>query len=431
MSLDRVPMIGISETDNFNCKSRPSMMQLFFLMKNGIIGSAASYLLTLSLARHLGPTEFGRYSYIMIMGSIASVLVNFSTDNTAPVLYAQSKDKADVLSTVFSVRLLFFGIVLVCVPWAYSKDPALAVGILAISVFSFNLGFIYECSGTIVRYSYIYLVERVSYVLSILCLIFLGMVTVSRIFGFLFLVTAGSCIWQIYSNHAVLKHFKPLDRKGLRTIIAGNGFLVLIGLATFAYGGFSRLIFESKFGLAELGVYSAGWQLTMIITLFQAQVDRLWRLKLSSALLRKDLSNFTQHVKSYLVLTTLPVMCFSIGVYLFTPQLIHFLFGEKYVLLLKLMPVFCLYFPIINLHGLSVILWIGLGNRTEYLLISLLVSVAFLSVLMTLPAALGLPTFAFVVVGTHGLSVLYLLLRFYVKHVSPLRQVGCLVGVQS
>lgn len=397
-------------------------MQLFFLTKNGIIGSAASYFLTLTLARHLGPTEFGRYSYVMIIGSIASVLVSFSTDNTAPVLFAHTKDDGAVIGAVYSVRLFLFGFVALCLPWAYCVDPALAFGVVAIAAFSLNLGFFYECTGSAVRYSYIYLVERIAYVSVVLLFILFGAASVTRIFEVLLLVTGASCVWQLYSNRATLKNVALLDGHALGRVLQNNMFLVLIALATFVYGGFSRLIFESRFGLKELGIYSAGWQLTTAITLFQAQVDRLWRLKLSSALLNRNLQSFTEHVKSYLILTTLPVIGLSLLVYLIAPQLIGLLFGEKYVLLRRLMPIFCLYFPIINLHGLSVILWIGLGNRTEYLLTSLIASAAFIALLLALPVELGLPSFAMAVVCSHGLSVLYLLLRFYAKHIRPLKQ---------
>lgn len=424
-------MTDIPEADNFNYRSRPSLKQLFFLTKNGVIGSAASYLLTLTLARHLGPTEFGRYSYILIIGSIASVLVSFSTDSTAPVLFAHKRDKHSAISAVYSVRLAFFLLLLIALPFAGYFNPALALGVLAIAAFSLNLGFFYEFSGSAVQYSYIYLAERIIYVLAVLCLVYLGFANVPRIFGFLLLVTTASCAWQWYSNLIFMKKFKLVDFRGFWEMLKSNVFLVLIGLATFAYGGYSRLIFENKFGLKELGIYSAGWQLTTAITLFQAQVDRLWRLKLSSALLQGDLRSFTDHVKSYLLLTTLPVIAFALFVLLFTPQLIALLFGEKYLLLLKLMPVFCLYFPIINLHGLSVMLWIGLGSRTEYLLVSIFVCVTFIALLLALPARLGLPGFALVVVGTHGLSVAYLLIRFYVKHIRPLRQPSAMIAAHS
>lgn len=419
------------EMEDSNFSSRPSVLQLFFLTKNGLIGSAVSYFLTLTLARHLGPTEFGRYSYILIIGSIASVLVSFSTDNTAPVLFAHTKDNSAVIGSVYTVRVALFGFVMLCLPWAYRVDPALAVGVAAIAAFSLNFGFFYECTGSAVRYSYIYLVERIVYVSAVLLVLFRGDVSVSRIFEILLLVTGASCAWQLYSNRAALKNVELLDARALGRILKDNLYLVLIALATFVYGGFSRLIFENRFGLKELGIYSAGWQLTTLVTLFQAQADRLWRVKLSSALLNGDLQSFTKHVKSYLVLTTLPVTLVSLLIYLVAPQLIGLIFGEQYFLLLRLMPIFCLYFPIINLHGLSVILWIGLGNRAEYLATSLIASAAFIAMLLVLPVGLGLPGFAMAAVCSHGLSVLYLLLRFHAKHIRPLKSTILMVDAHS
>lgn len=400
---------------------RSIFTQLSVLITNSVIGAGLSYMLTLTLAKYLGPTEFGLYSHIMIVGSITSVLVNFSTDNTAAVLFAQGHNPGVVLNSVYSVRMAILLLVLLFLGVGYYSQPIAALGILAITIAPLNFGFLYEVLRRNVSYSYIYLSERLVYVALVFYLIYLGVANVATVFSALLLITLASCAFQLYSNWNLAGNFCLIELRRLGQILKNNSFLVLIALSTFVYGGVSRLVLEQKFGVQELGIYSAGWQITMAVTIFQAQVYRIWRVKLSTALMARDLKALSYQIKHYLIFSTVPVSLFALAVAWFTPELVGHVFGDRYSLLLRLLPIFCVAFPIITLDGLASIMWVGLGNRAEYLLISIICSVLLIVVLSCLPGRVGLASFAMLVILAHATSVLILLVRFYTKYLAPMR----------
>ncbi len=396
------------------------LKQLILLTKNSMLGSAASFLLTIALANHLGPSGFGMYSYIFLIGTIFSILVTFSTDTVAPVLYASTKNKVSVINTVYSIRLLFFIMLLIISPFLWLKEPALLIGVFAIVVPTLNFSFFYEISNNNVSYSYIYLVERISYVMVVFCLIFLNIVNINNVFFTLLLFSMLSLAWQFYKNSNVIRQFKFMDIKELFLNIKSYSLLVFITFSTFAYGGFSRLIIENKYGIEKLGIYSAGWQLIMAVIIFQSQVTRVWRLKISSSLIEQDKKNFYKNIKSYFLFSTLPVIILSIFVYIFSNDLINLLFGSKYLLLLELMPIFTIYFVIINLDSLAKIFWVSTSRRREYLIVNVGFSVILIICLYLLPNDASLSTLAKVVVGTHAVSVFILIFRFYLKYIKHL-----------
>ena len=61
---------------------------------------------------------------------------------------------------------------------------------------------------------------------------------------------------------------------------------------------------ESKYSMEDLGIYSAGWQIILVITIFQAQVVKVWRTKLSHSIIHKD-SNLKSLLKSYFYFSTI------------------------------------------------------------------------------------------------------------------------------
>jgi O-antigen/teichoic acid export membrane protein len=393
--------------------------KLTLLTKNGVITAAASYTITIMLLRYLGPAEFGHYSYILIIGSIFSLLINFETDRTAPALYAKGKGKVDVVNQIYSAK--FFGVVAAFVILSmYSfRDPLMSSGVFILSLASLNLSFLYEISNKNVIYSYIYLLERVAYIAIVSVLLFTDNVNLYFIFGAFFISISLSLMAQIYLNWDVIKQFRP-KLHNYKTVIQENYFLLMVSLSTLTYGGFSRLIIENKFGMAQLGIYSAGWQIIIAATMFQAQVTKVWRVKLISAIHENDKSEFWQQIRSYLLMSTLPNILLSAVIIFFKNEIIDLIFGHQYTMLYELLPIFAAYFVVVNLDGLANIFWVGFASRKEYFLIGLVSTITLVSILMVLPHSYGLFGIGLSVIIVHALSVIVLHTRFYFKYLRKL-----------
>lgn len=389
--------------------------QLFALTKNYLVISALSYCMTIQIANKLGPYQFGIYSYILLMGSVFSIIVLFSTEQTAPILYSKTKKKIRINNITYSLRLFFLGISILCTPLLFFKSTTIAFGSLVVSLGSLNLSFLYEIKQKNIEYSYIFLIERFIYLGITYILLLCKELSIKHIFIVLFLSTCTSLSWQIYTNKKIFKHFKFLNFKELMYAIKNNIFLVLISFSTFAYGGLSRLIIESKLGMKELGIYSAGWQIIMLVSIFQAQVVRTWRINISKAILDNDRPLLRKHLKNYFLLSTIPVTLLAIATIFVSKFIVMLLFGPEYSPLIKLLPIFSLYFVVINLDSLANMLWVSLSKQFEYLGITLASTSILCLCLYALPNHIPLHYLGLTVIGIHGLSITIQLSYIYLK----------------
>lgn len=386
-------------------------------MKNNAVSAAASYFLTITLARHFGPIWFGEYSYILIWGMIAGVFINFETDKTAPAFFAIEKNHSAVLESVLSTRILFFFVIFVIFLIGAFFNFILAFGVICISLAALNFSFLYEIKHKNITYSYIYIIERLTYVTIVFSLIYTDKANL-----FLIYLTFSACSllsigFQIFQNRVSFRTIK-LHIKSAWSVIKNNILLILVTFSTYAYGGFSRLILEEKFDMETLGIFSAGWQVIIIITLFQAQVTRVWRIRISTALIEKNKIELYKYIKSYLLFATLPVISIAYVVYLFTPEVIELLYGSSYSVLNGVLPILCIYFIVINFDSLSVILWVGIGRKRDYLIISIVAAISLVIGLYFLPNQFGLKWFTVLIVATHALSVIIQLTWLHLKCLS-------------
>tara|TARA_X000000368_G_scaffold367922_1_gene315570 strand:- start:160 stop:732 length:573 start_codon:yes stop_codon:yes gene_type:complete len=183
------------------------------------------------------------------------------------------------------------------------------------------------------------------------------------------------------------------------------------------YGGFSRILIESKFGLEQLGIFSAGWQIILVVTIYQAQVTRVWRTKISSALVSKNINQLKELVVNYISFSTLPIILFSLFVSIFSEEIVKIIFTEEYGQLASILPIFSVYFVFINLEALSGICWISIGSKKGYLLINLIFSLLLLTLLSLVPQSYGLSFFALSITLIFALYNVFLLYIFYFRYI--------------
>lgn len=385
------------------------------------IASAISYFITLALANTLGAYDFGIYSYCMVWGNLLSAIIIFSTDFTAPAFYSKTKDKQKIFNAVISTRLFLFLFFMLIIPLFFLKDPEIALGVFAIMFSTFNLSFFYEISQKNISYSKVYLLERLIYILIILFLLFRNLIDIKLIFTTFLLSTLISIVLQFNSFKKYLRNFQPLNIIiEPKSFLKDNFFILMITLSTFIYGGFSRILIESKFGLEELGVYSAGWQIILIVTIFQAQVTKVWRTKISFTLVSKNLALLKKNVLEYAIFSTLPIIIFSLFIFIFSEKIVDILFPEGFRQLNSILPIFSFYFVFINLEALAGIFWISIGSKKIYLIINLIFSVSLLFSLILIPQSFGLVFFALSITIIFAVYNIILLSIFYFRYINKL-----------
>jgi len=408
-----------------NKENKFILKQLFFLLKNSFIGSLASYILSIYLANNLGPKLFGEYSYMLLIGMITSTIVAFSTDKTAVIL-RHKYSASEVFYKVFSVRLFLFGFILMLLLLLalFTEKYVFYFGIFVITFISLNLSFLYEINVNNIKYSYIYIIERLVYVAIVFIVIYLDYLDLLNIFLVLFLASAVSLAYQLFENRAYVKKFMFVKIQVIIHILKDNLSLTIITFSTFAYGGFSRIILESKLGFYDLGIYSAGWQIVMAITIYQSQIDRIWRIKFAQTLIDNNYQGFVSNLRTFFVFTFPPIIVLSAILFIFKVELINFVFKNEYAEIVELIPLYSIYFIVISFNALSIMLWISIGNKKQYLKINIVSSLVLITVLLLSPKEIGILGFTVIVVFIHLLSVIYLLGRFYVSYILPMKLGG-------
>jgi len=387
------------------------------------------YVFTIVIANTLGPNDFGIYSYTMLWGGFATLLIVFSTDATIPVQYAKTNDKQGLFNLTQTIKILFLFIWIASIPLWYrftelglviSKNPEVIIGLITLTLASFRIMEFYEISKNNIRFAKIFFTERMFYLFLLGFFLYTNSLDIFTIFSCLFVATFCSLLFQIKDNFNLIKNFEIEKFQNVSGLFKENLPIALIQLSTFVYGGFSRVVLESKLGMEQLGIYSAGWQIILVITIFQAQVVRVWRSDLSNALINKKRGDIKHLISSYLLFSTLPVFIFAIFISVFSYEIVSILFSDEYILLATILPIFSLFFVFISLDSLAKILWISIGNRRKYLMISLFFSIILLVILQAIPNNSSLEFFALSIFSMFACSVITLLLVFYFKYLNKI-----------
>jgi O-antigen/teichoic acid export membrane protein len=390
------------------------LFSLLILTKNNALIAGLSYALTITLANILGPEVFGRYSFVLVIASILSILISFGTDKTAPIM-ASKKTIGSVLQEIVFVRLVISTacIIGLIIYSEYSQDTAFYILCLLFS--GLNLGFFFEISLKNELYSYVYLFERVVYIGGVFFVIYFFQPSLDIVFTLFLLSTLVSLIFQYYRASFEVNRIFSINWQSLQRIFLMNMPLVIIALSTFSFGGFSRIILENSLGMEQMGIYSAGWQLITIGTIFQSQVTRVWRLKISSAIEKDDKNQLIPLIKSYSIFATLPFIFLTVTLFFTSEQVVGFLFTDEYAELVHILPVLSIYYLVINLAGLVDMLWVAVGKNKLYMYINIIFGLLLLMLLFFISDNANLIDFALSTILIHMFMVFVLSIVWYRK----------------
>jgi O-antigen/teichoic acid export membrane protein len=388
------------------------LVSLFILAKNNVFIAFISYVLTITLANLLGPEIFGKYSLILVIASILSLLINFGTNKTAPVT-ASEKGINFVLRETLTIRFIMLAFCIFCLAIysIYNQDTAFYIFCLLFT--GVNLGFYFEISSKNIIYSYVYLFERTMYITSIFFVIYFSTPSLDIIFTFFLLTTLVSLGFQYHSADFKVKNIFITNFQTIGNIFIKHTPLVVIALSTLAFGGFSRIILEDGLGLEKMGIYSAGWQLVTIGTIFQSQVTRVWRLKMSTAITSNNKSLLMTLIKSYFIFATVPFVFLVTFLFISSDQVVDFLFTSEYSELANVLPTLSIYYIVINLAGLVDVLWVAVDKNKLYMYINILFGLLLLVFLSLISDNASLIDFAISTIIVHMAMVLVLAIIWY------------------
>jgi len=345
-------------------------LAVFFMTKNASIISIISFLTTVAIARFIGPAEFGAYVNMLIISSIIMVLTLFGTDQTAALLRARNVEISQIFKITHAIRL-FIGIVVILLCSIIFKDnPLFTLYILALSIPNYSFGYIYEITHKQVRFSYIQNIEKLTYLISVIVMIYLEVLTLSSLILFYGMVASISVIFQYFEVRNNFRLGNGSTSIGFKEILKINFPLVIVSLIALQYGSVNRLFLEDSLGTEALGIYSASWQLVMIGTVYQSLINRLWRPELSESIEKKNLNQFINSLVRYFLLGILPLAIAGVLLSVFGDNIISVLFDERFYATKQIIPYVALYIPIIGAVAIVDLVWISTGRTYTYLLLS-------------------------------------------------------------
>lgn len=386
--------------------------QLILLTNNSLIGSAASYFLTIYLANVLGAEKFGLYSYILTISAMCTLVINWSADQSAPSYVNKGLSKGDLFSIILTSRLALFLIAMISILLFLNISLKFFIAVMLTTIPVFNLSFYYEITGKNKLYSFIFLFERLLYVGVVVIALNFGFNKITHIILIYGLIVLASLLMQYFVfGEGKLLSIKMQSTKVVFSFLRNNFTLILISLSAFVYGGISKFFVEDKLGLEALGVFSSGMQLTVLATIFQAQVERIWRLPIYKAISDFDIDSLKKNIKYYFYYTTIPLFLFSTLLFFTSDIIVKILFTSEYESLIHILPFISILFITININSLLTILFYGLSKSNEFLIASLTISAVLFCCFIFLPSTSSLLSFILCIISCQFILIIYSSIR--------------------
>ncbi len=381
-----------------------------------VVVAGLSYILTIALANYLGPQDFGFYSYVLVLAASLTIFIDYATDISAASLMAENKSIKKTFIVIYSVRILIY-IILFGLSWLIflinflspSEKLDLFIGVNALILPALYTSFLFELRRKNATFLIIYGVERIIYIIAIASLILFDFLEIRIIFLIFLIISISSLFFQLSFNKKYFGKNFSLNISDAIFILKKNYLLVVVNISAFFYGGYSRLILESQYGLETLGIYSAGLQITNAVTILQSQIDRVWRLDISIAIKEQNIKILRKLIKEYFIFTTIPLTFAAFIIYFSSDLIENYFFSESYNGLSSILEILCFFFITLNFDSLSRICWVALGKFKEYALLSIVAPVSIILILFFSENTYSIESFAtFVVVGQLFASTLML-----------------------
>jgi O-antigen/teichoic acid export membrane protein len=383
------------------------------------LATSSSYLLTIFLARNGGPVKYGEYALCMAWAAIIITVINFASDSAFAHLVAnRNGDVQGAFNTIITVRILIVIVVLICFmvlkSIALISMPWMA---LLLVVPAFNLGFIYEYYQNNLLFVFNIFAEKTA--LLILSVILLKIYEFQNVVYVLyFVVSIIFLIFQIFTYKLIVKKMHFVAVSDAISYFISYWPVLFIGLSQLGYGYYSRLVVENKLGVEVFSNVSLAFQVIALSSVYQGQVDRVFRRQFIDAGLNNNHSLYKDLFKKYIIFATLPLFIGSIVLYVISPKLILLIFGVEYKYAGEILRVISPLLVSANLMRLIDVVMLSRGLVKYNLSINISIMIIMLIVMIMVPFSASISAIMSVVVISQYIQIIvsYMLLSYMEQH---------------
>ncbi len=364
-----------------------------------IVGTICSYLLTMFLAREGGALAYGKYAMCFAWAAILTTIINCVSEKAfTHLVHKNGKNSQEAFNTISTVRILLLLVVSAVISTLnYLEITNVPWLTFLLIIPAFNLGMLFEFHHNNFSFAAILFFERLF--LLIVNLVLLQYFAFEKIvYASYAIVTFLSLIAQSYIYKKFFSFISIAKKNKTTSYFRTYWPLLMIAMAQLGYGNFSRLIVETKLGLAVFANVTLAFQVITLGAIFQNQVDRAFRPLLVSAGINRNFCEFTPLVKKYFIATTLPLLVGAVFLYLTAPYLISLMFGSQYNLAGNVLQNISLLLVSINLIRLTDMILLSLDLIKINLYINLIFSIFTLATMYILPNSYPLAAFMWIIV---------------------------------
>ena len=217
---------------------------------------------------------------------------------------------------------------------------------------------------------------------------------------------------QSYLNKDLIHSFKLNLLQVFDKSLFKNLNITLIFFSEYAYGGISKIFIQDKMDFESLGLFSAGMQLILIISIFQTQIVKVLRPIIFESQ-RTNKKEFINAIKKYFIFSSLPIILFSFIFYFISPYFIELLYDNQYLGIIDIVLELSIYAFLINIKSLVGILYIGFDKTFRFMIISVFFSIVLLLLFYFAPDGLSLNSYFFIILTVQIVNYVFLLIDSY------------------
>jgi O-antigen/teichoic acid export membrane protein len=323
---------------------KQQLSKLFSLVLLSFVTAGLQFVTMVKIANIWGKAAFGDLAYAMVIGTYGAVIVQYGLNRTfvRDLIHFPSRFGELVAASLVLRSLILALVFLGLIGWNiimgpnYSLSWGMIAIVIAVCMVSLNLQAVYDVWDKMVRHAVYKLLQRSVYFVIVWTFIVILPHKLSiTLIGVAMLLSAliGMGI-EYYWAISRIKFDKSLNiLKTMADMAKNNIWVSLAAVGCLSFTGLNQLILKHVSGSAELGGYSACWQIVLLATLLLNQIARIGRPAM--ARYTDDNSEISAHRLQFLLrysgIMLVVAACIGLPSILFPKIIIGTLFRPEYI----------------------------------------------------------------------------------------------------
>lgn len=310
----------------------------FWLTISEGVSRVATLILFVYIARILGATEYGKFSYAIAIVGLFSILPGFISPEIITRELSQDKEKEKEYSDIFSLKILLgFGsiILLFICSFFVSNDPVIRKAIWILAIYNFLNGF-YEFFFAFLRARQRMEYESIAKILDAILTAGFGFFVIFKFpsvenlsYAYLFETILVFAVILVFFHFKFQRLSFGWNKKVWGKIFSLSWPMALVGIVVTVYNQIDSVMMGFFGQLTENGWYNAALKIVRIALLPVALLSQSFYPVLSKFFKesKEKLQEIWEYQTVIMILIAIPL---TVGGIVLAPKIINFFYGQAY-----------------------------------------------------------------------------------------------------